>query len=223
MNLEYPNFGLPERNLKDYDEGASTAPRSDFEIWKAFKDGDEGAFIYIYKTYVNYLFNAGIQYIRDEDIVKDCLQDFFVDLRQQKSRLTDIHFSIKLYLLKSFRRKLIKEIKKLKFDRKVDLKDVFAVEIAFDEKLLDSQFDETRLEQIEEALSRLPVHQREALYYFYYRDLSYSEIAQLLHFNHVSSARRLIYKSLKKLRTLIPIVLLMTGFTPFLLWRSPAI
>jgi len=218
MNLEYPDSPPQTPKPGHRESGGQPAPqRSDFEIWRAFKDGDEGAFIYIYKTYVNYLFNAGIQYIQDEEIVKDCLQDFFVELRQHKNNLANIHFSIRLYLLKSFRRKLLKEIKKLKYDKKVDLKEAFAVEIAFDEKIIDSQFNEARLQQIEHAISQLPVHQREALYYFYYMDLSYSEIAELLHYNHVSSARRLIYKSLQKMRALIPLILLIAGLTLILL------
>jgi DNA-directed RNA polymerase specialized sigma24 family protein len=54
----------------------------------------------------------------------------------------------------------------------------------------------------------LDVKEREAIYYFYYEKLTYEQIAIILEFTHVSSARRLIYRALGKLRKYILLLIL---------------
>jgi RNA polymerase sigma factor (sigma-70 family) len=182
---------------------------SDLQLWQHFKNGDEGAFIDIYKKYINLLYNQGIQITYDRESVKDCLQDFFIEFRQRRAKLSDTD-NIKLYLLKSFRRRLIAYLKKKsKYFVNDDIlkATIYPVELAVDEKLINAQYQQEQLEQLNKVLKELPVKEREALYYYFYQDLSYHEIAEIYKYDHVSSARRLIYNSLKRLKSLFTLLL----------------
>ncbi|MGK7396223.1 MAG: RNA polymerase sigma factor [Candidatus Cyclobacteriaceae bacterium M3_2C_046] len=175
---------------------------SDYELWHQFKQGHEEAFITIYNRFVEDLYQLGHQLTADSETIKDCLQDFFIELRTRRENLSDTD-NIKLYLFKSFRRKIfhtLKKSKRLKFVSDQQEDDTFPAEFSADEKIINAQMDEFQLKQLNEALSKLPAKEREAIYYFFYKNMSYSEIAALYHYDHISSARRLIYKSLKKLR-----------------------
>lgn len=182
----------------------------DIQLWKLFKSGNEGAFVKIYSDFVNMLYNLGKQFTYDHDLVKDCLQDFFIYLRTHRENLSDTD-NIKLYLIKSFRRSLISDLKKQSkyFLSESSLnQNFFPVELSTDEKLINAQFEEEQLSKLNKGLNKLPVKEREALYYYFYQNLSYQEIAHIYHYDHISSARRLIYKSLHKLKELLAILFL---------------
>ncbi len=174
----------------------------DLKIWSAFKEGDEAAFIYIYKEYANLLFNFGSKFSSDKELVKDCLQDFFVYLRNAREKLGDTD-SIKHYLLKSFRRRVIEYVNKFYRDNKktnaaIDFQ--LQIEISDELKLINSQVQKEYSQKLNRALEKLDVNEKEAVYYFYYEALTYKEIAEILGYKHVSSVRRLIYKSIGKLK-----------------------
>lgn len=181
---------------------------TDLLLWKAFKSGDEGAFIKIYQDYIDILYNQGKQFTYDHDLVKDCLQDFFINLRQSRGKLSDTD-NIKLYLLKSFRRRVVATLKK---NAKYFVGDasfneqIFPVELSYDQKLINAQYQEDQLDRLNKGLKKLPVKDREALYYYFYQNLSYQEIADIYSYDHISSARRLIYNSLKRLKGLLSIL-----------------
>ncbi|MEQ6118731.1 sigma-70 family RNA polymerase sigma factor [Reichenbachiella sp. MALMAid0571] len=184
-------------------EYSSFMEKSDLEVWRKFKEGDNGAFVYIYRTYVNDLFQIGIQISGDEALIKDCIQDFFVELRERIFHLSDTD-NIRLYLIKSFRRKTIKYIKKKnRFVGQDQIKESFFVELAADENIINAQFDKEQLQKLNSALAKMKKKDREIIYYYFYENFSYSEIAEVLGYDHVASARRSIYKALSRLRNII--------------------
>jgi len=84
---------------------------SDKILWEAFKQGDELAFIRIYKNYSKLLYDYGCKYSSDKEMVRDCLQDFFLYLRKNRLGFGATN-SIKLYLFKAFRRRVVDYHKK---------------------------------------------------------------------------------------------------------------
>lgn len=180
----------------------SNQPEKDINLWKMFKEGDESAFVEIYQTYANTLFNFGIRYCSDRETVKDCLQDFFIYLRQKRTNLGNVE-SIKFYLLKSFRRRILDHLKKLEREKLVRSNMgafSLSVEISDEVKYINRQMEEHNLERLNNSLAKLKGDEREAIYYFFYEGMSYSDIAKLLDLTHVASARRIIYRALGKLR-----------------------
>jgi RNA polymerase sigma-70 factor (ECF subfamily) len=179
-------------------------------LWALFKGGDEAAFIIIYQDYCNLLFNYGCQFCQDEELIKDCLQDFFVYLREKRKNLGDTT-SIKLYLMKAFKRRVIDYLNKHQKQNKKQeefLLFQFPIEMSSEDIYIKNQLEEEEIITLKKALESLDVKEREAIYYFYYEKLTYEQIAIILEFSHVSSARRLIYRGLGKLRKFILLLIL---------------
>lgn len=178
----------------------------DLEVWKNFKEGDESAFIRIYKEHTQPLFNYGCQFSGgDRELIKDCLQDFFLDLRRRREHLSDTD-NIRFYLMKAFRRRLVHDCEKQRKEKvKSDelISAMFEVELSHELKLIERQIEDQQIFRLNEALGKLPAREREAIFYFYYENLSYQQIAELLQMDHVSSARRIIYRALAKMREII--------------------
>jgi RNA polymerase sigma factor (sigma-70 family) len=202
-NYQQPAFdGIREEPLP--------IPLRDKDLWDKFRSGDEGTFVVIYQGYVNHLFHFGCQFCQDRDVVKDLLQDFFIDLRANRRRLGSTD-SIKFYLLKSFRRRVIAFVKKAQRaaeHRKRFLMEQFSVELSTESKFIQQQLDDELIQNLNNALLSLDNKEREAIYYFYYQGLGYDQIAEIFEFSHISSARRLIYKSLAKIRKVISLSIL---------------
>ena len=50
-------------------------------LWKSFLAGDKEAFAHFYNLHVNALYRYGTKLCTDDDLVKDAIQEVFLDLR----------------------------------------------------------------------------------------------------------------------------------------------
>ncbi|GAA0880240.1 hypothetical protein GCM10009119_32100 [Algoriphagus jejuensis] len=64
--------------------------KSDSEVWKSFKSGEESAFNFIYRKFMPALFNYGFHLCRDTNAVKDSVQSIFMDLRLKREKLPEV-------------------------------------------------------------------------------------------------------------------------------------
>jgi len=175
---------------------------SDAELWNTFKQGDEAAFVEIYKTYVNTLYNYGVKFCGDGELVKDCLQDFFIYLRKNRETLGHTT-SIKFYLFKSFRRRVVDYIQARESEQKknqIISGFQLQVEVSHEVKFIDRQLQEQQLQKLNTAIDTLTEKEREAVFYYFYEGLSYQDIAEIMNFSHIASARRLIYRALSNIK-----------------------
>ena len=119
--------------------------------------------------------------MNDKDLVKDCIQDLFVEIWDTKDRLGPVR-SIKAYLYSSIRRKLIRRAshKRKRFNEvhgmEVVQEPVPSIEIRLIEK---QRFDDER-RQVVKALGKLNKKQREIIHLKYYGDLGYDEISEIM-------------------------------------------
>jgi len=176
----------------------------DEKIWLLFTSGHEGAFALIYEKYVQLLYNYGIRFYGDREIIKDCIQELFIDLRV-RSKFNKV-VRIKPYLYGALRKKIFSVLRKNKISNSIidSYMDVqFDVEISHEHKLINSLYDTELKEKLRKAISKLNNNQKEILHYFYYEDYTYQEIAAIMNFRHVRSVRNLIYKVIKQLRNSI--------------------
>lgn len=154
---------------------------TDLQLWQEFKSGNETAFASIYNNNIANLYHYGLSLVHDENLVKDCIQDFFVELWNSKNRLSDIK-SIQPYLYKSIRRKIIgkaSSTRKRQFalERIESCENmVSSAEISLFEK---QRFDEER-RRLKKALNALNPKQREIIYLKFYGLLSYKEISEVM-------------------------------------------
>jgi len=170
-------------------------------IWDAFRMGNEKAFTWLYSTYSTLLFEYGCRLAGDKELVGDCLQDFYLYLREGRSRFGETN-AIKPYLLRAFRRRIFEYIRKNQVQVSIDVMTnaVQSAEPSIESSRIYKEMKSAQLEKLNKALKMLKPVQREAIYYFYYKGLGYEKIAEIFNFSHVSSARRVMYRSLKQLR-----------------------
>ncbi len=179
----------------------------DQQLWGAFKTGDELAFIKIYKSYYRQLFDYGCRYSADTEMIKDCLHDFFLYLRKNRLGFSDTN-AIKPYLFKAFRRRVIDYLKKKNYQLNLEEPSKYAalnVECSSEVIYINKQIYAEQSARLSKALGTLDKKGRKAIYYFYFKGHSYQQIAELLQLSHVSSARRVMYRSLRQLRNFLAI------------------
>ena len=169
-------------------------------LWRQFKSGREEALVYLYRTYVNVLYNYGCQFTNQKETVRDAVQEFFIELIRNRQNLSDTS-SIKFYLFRSFRRKLVRVLKKENKFAKEELTEKPGFQISHNPEMryIKDQLDVEQKKLLKEKFSCLPEKQREALLLYYYEGLSYEEIAKLFEMTRVKSARVLIYRAIDNL------------------------
>ncbi len=174
---------------------------SDQEVWNAFRDGSEEALNWIYHQHIRALFNYGIKIVQSEDLVEDCIQEMFIDLWKRRNFLNDTN-SIKFYLFKALKRKIIRKISKKKtLQMGGALEDDYAFQVVFscESVLIQEELNQEQKVLIEKALTCLTHRQKEAIYLKFYCQLSYEQIAAIMKIEK-SAVYSLIFKSVNKLR-----------------------
>jgi RNA polymerase sigma factor (sigma-70 family) len=202
-----PEIHMAPGNVKS----SALASKTDWEIWRELKSGSEVALVFIYQKYFQTLYRYGSQFTRDRPLLKDTIQDLFIELIKRRSRLSDTT-SIKYYLLKSIKINLLSKLKKLKrIDYQNDLVEGFDFDISLSHEqiLINHQITEEQRLRINQALQGLTRKQREIIYYFYFQNLPLSEIAPLMSFSGEKSAQNLLYRALAVLRQSMGYPLLM--------------
>lgn len=192
----------PRISMFTVSRGGQDVMNTESRLWERFKIGDEQAFIDIYNSHVRLLFNYGMKFSKDRDLIQDCIQDFFLYLREKRERLGRTT-SIKFYLLRSFRRRLFVYLdKETKHNKQTVDTNEFHLELidCNINDMIDGEAKADLVAKMNKVMNHLGQKEREALFFYYYQGLSYQEIAEVLGFTHVSSARRLIYTALDNLR-----------------------
>ena len=171
------------------------------ELWQRFKSGDDNALSSLYNRYIHQLYSYGLKIHGDESLVKDSIQEVFIQLIDRRKKISTSAFTT-IYLFKSLRNKLLEELRSK--NRRSDIVRSITVddnnlEVSPEETFMQSEEEQSRLVIMKAALSRLSDYQREALFLKYSQGLEYEKIAELLEID-ISSARTLIYRSLKKVK-----------------------
>ena len=146
-------------------------------LWLAFKDGDTNALFSIYDMLHPDLLRNGRGLTGDEDQVKDTINQFFLYLWDKRSTLT-MPDNLKSYLIVSFRRKLIYELKLRK--RTISLAEYQYEPLGEPsaEEMLISDSNTLQLQcKIKKAIDKLPKRHQELLMLKYYENMSYEEIS----------------------------------------------
>jgi RNA polymerase sigma factor (sigma-70 family) len=173
----------------------------DSHIWDKFREGNSSAFEMIYERHIKVLANYGNRMSQDKDMVKDAIQDMFVDLWRNKENLgpTD---SIKFYLIKAFRRNLVKKIVAAKkFESQDDVHGTIdgSFELAHDISIMLAEIEESKLNELNKQLDRISPRQKEALFLRFYSGLNYTEISKTMGINQ-QSAYNMVFRALEILR-----------------------
>lgn len=182
----------------------TNSKNSEALLWDDFLNGNPNAISKIYLNNVKAMYDFGSKFTVDRNLVKDCIQDVFIILIQTRTKLSKTDH-VKGYLLKSLKRKIIREsVKKHKFEEIVEIGD-YRFEIEFENlKQFENENDNhsIRTFAVRSAIESLTSRQKEALYLRFNLGLSHHEIADVLHLSDQSS-RALISRTLQKIRNVI--------------------
>lgn len=177
-------------------------PIDHLRLWEEFRKGSEAAFIEVYNQYFQILYDYSFRLTSNKPLCKDCIQDLFYKLRKNRSALPSVQ-SPKAFLIKSIRNQLLNEIKKSKRSdslSEASINQPFLVTPSHETVIIARQFSQSQLRRISWAIAKLTARQREAIHFFFYEELGYSEIADIMGMTSTRAARNLIYRSLKAIR-----------------------
>lgn len=170
--------------------------------WGHFLSGDNDAYQWLYKTYVQILFAYGNRFTQDVEMVKDCIQEVFTVLYKNRNKLI-VPDNVKVYLMVSLKNRLIRTLqgKEMYKNYESDGTEIFQLvsEPTVEEEYIEYEDYIRQQKKVEELLSVLTARQREIIYYRYIRELNLDEICELMSLNY-QSAKNLIQRSLKKIR-----------------------
>ena len=172
-------------------------------LWIRFLKGDNQVLSLIYLQHSNALFDYGCRFTVDRDLVKDCIQEVFCTLIRTRKNLFETD-NIRLYLLKSLKRRIIRELSSTKLLANLPQSDDYPFDLRWSDNLDDQlkEIEEEHRQLIANAMLSLTERQKEAIYLRFNRGLEYEEISYLLNLNYQSS-RALIHRAIEKIRNVI--------------------
>ncbi len=170
--------------------------------WKTFIEGNKTSFGELMKIFYRPLFNYGNKFLKDEELVKDTIQELFIRIWSSKERLS-ADVNPKAYLFASLRRALYRKIQAqsktvLLFDGE-DGALFFDFEVSAEQRMIANEENVRIVKIIAANLSRLPTRQKEVVYLKFFQDLNRDDISRAMSISP-QTVSNLLQIALKKLR-----------------------
>ncbi|MEG0037859.1 MULTISPECIES: sigma-70 family RNA polymerase sigma factor [Bacteroides] len=166
--------------------------------WKLLTEGSNEAYTWIYNRYIHQLYQYGCRFCADSEVVKDCIQNLFVNIYQNREKLT-VPDNPKLYLMSALRNALFNTLNRNRLHDTYISNTAFDFDLSVEEQFIADEEESSQSQTIAHLLNTLSPRQREIIYYRFYEDLQYDEICRLMDLNY-QSAYNLFQRSLIKLR-----------------------
>jgi len=179
----------------------SNLQEREMELWNSFRAGNREALNSIFEKYARLLFAYGRNMTRDQGLISDCIQDIFVELWMKRGSLTAQLISLKYYLIKSVRRRILR---RLATDKRFLGQTIPAdydggIEFHIEFNLIQDQISRDHSFQLKNSLAALSERQQEAIYLKFYEGMAYEEIASVMNTN-VKAIYNLVDRSIVSLR-----------------------
>ena len=185
---------------------------SQSDLWLKFRQGDMKSLEQIYNENVDLLYGYGKKICQDENVLNDHIQDLFVYIWENRTKLGDA-IVIKAYLMRALKNRIIDHYRKnskIKMDGEVA--HIRTQTASKEEEIILFETDRIRDENIKKAMNQLTDRQREIIYLKFTKNLSYEEIGDILEINY-QSVRNLAHRAISELRkTMLVLVLIILLF-----------
>ena len=169
-------------------------------IWKSFLAGNKEAFAHLYNLHVEALYRYGTKLCSDDNLVKDAIQEVFLDLYLKRQKNKTNPENLRWYLILALKRNLVKKLKRnRKLVDEAECELIFEPEYSIEKAIIENEEEAELNRKVNDVLKNLPVKQKEALYLRYNESMEYPEIAQLLNIS-VESVRKQVYRALTTIR-----------------------
>ena len=175
----------------------------DLLLWNQFRNGNADAFGELIRVHYQDLFHYGTRFTRDEELVKDCLQDLFLELWTNRLTISETSF-VKYYLLKALRRRLGRKIGRSRHAASWDelhFETLFNASPSIGTELIREEYLNELSRKMRKVLASLSRRQQEVIYLRFYVEADPEEIAEIMSLNR-QSVYNLLHDALKKLKKL---------------------
>ncbi|MFA7584052.1 MAG: RNA polymerase sigma factor [Proteiniphilum sp.] len=189
-------------------------------IFAKLQKGDEEAFSFFYRYFINDMYAYGKSLGVEDGAVMDAIQDVFLKIFFNKPQFNSVAH-LKFFLLKSLKNKLYDFLKHKPFSSTTDIQDDafnFSIKTTILDEIIEAEDRAIVQEKVEKLLSSLSPLQKEAVYLRYIQELEYAQLSEIMGKNE-TSVRKLVSQAINKIRkenttlpSLILITLLFTGF-----------
>lgn len=169
-------------------------------IWKSFLEGNKEAFAHLYNLHVEALYRYGTKLCTDDNLVKDAIQEVFLDLYLKRKKNNATPENLRYYLILALKRNLIKKLKRnrrLVEEENCELN--FSPEYSIEKAIIENEEEAELNRKVNEMLKNLPARQKEALYLRYNESMDYEDIAKVLNIS-IESVRKQVYRALQSIR-----------------------
>jgi len=170
-------------------------------LWKRFKAGDKAAFTLIYREYTVYLFQYGFRFCPDREKLKDMVHDLFIEMWNSRDNMSD-EVAIRFYLCRSLKYKLIRanyQYHSASGKQDKYLHDHHTLETNAEDRIIDSEINDSRSQLLENAIKKLSRRQQEIITLRFYMGFSNAQIADMMHMKY-QSVSNLLYSALGRIK-----------------------
>ena len=173
----------------------------DIFIWNEFLAGNDRAYEFIYKKYAQILFTCGLTLTDRQDLVKDCIQDIFVHIYENRKNLGETN-NIRRYLTSALKNAILMAFRKQnsynRFKNSIDEDDLTDNDTVID-KIISLEEEMAQKAIVDNIWSIITARQKEIVYHRYVEGLSLTEIAELQNMDYQSVAN-IIHRAIKKIK-----------------------
>jgi RNA polymerase sigma factor (sigma-70 family) len=173
----------------------------DLFLWNEYRSGNAEAFGALIRVHYQDLFHYGTRFTKDEELVKDCLQDLFLELWINRETISETSF-VKYYLLKALRRKLNRKIGRSRYTgswEELHFESLFNGAPSVETSIIREEGMVELARKMRQALTGLSKRQQEVIYLRFYVDADIEDIAEIMSVNR-QSVYNLLHDTLKKLK-----------------------
>ena len=176
------------------------------ELWNRFRQNDEQAFDELARRRYRLLFNYATKFTKDTELIKDCIQDLFLELWYRRTRLTDTSY-VTVYLICALKNNLLRKLKlNNRLDDSADIAvscEAFTDNLTVETMLISSESMSEKEREIRNAINRLPARQQEVIFLKFYEGLSNDEIAKVMEIER-QTVSNFIYRAISQLKNDLP-------------------
>jgi len=176
----------------------------DRTYWEQMRLGDKQALFELYNSMYFHLIRFGLKINADDELVKDCVNQVFLNLWDKRARLVPVD-NVKSYLMTSLKRCMLDQLAYLdKMSVAVTNMTAGAAqnELSYEEIIIQLQDNDEMRNKLRLAIAKLTPRQMELIQLRFFEGLSYEQIAEKTS-QTVKTAYNTIYDAIKTLRKLL--------------------
>ena len=176
----------------------------DRTYWEQMRLGDKQALFELYNSMYFHLIRFGLKINADDELVKDCVNQVFLNLWDKRSKLVAVD-NVKSYLMTSLKRCMLDQLSYL--DKMTNAVSKMGMEedqneLSYEEIIIKLQDSDELQRKLRIAIQKLTPRQMELIRLRFFEGLTYEEIAEKTSQN-VKTSYNTIYDAIKMLRKLL--------------------